>query len=241
MLMPKLQKIVEYVSLLMIKIELNSAIKYNCRKYLKYGAQWAMIYAEVILVHIISSRKKFYTTTELKSMGYSYYKIDMLEKNGVLLRVNRTTYENLAYAGDENDFFSAEAFVPRGVICLMSAARYYELTDFLPDVVNVAIERKQKVNTLPAWPQVKLYYFDSSRMNIGVKEVCDGENRFHIFDIEKTVVDIIYYRNKIGIEDTSEILKRYLKRSNRKIDKLYSYAKSLRCEKILRTYLEVLM
>ena len=25
-----------------------------------------------------------------------------------------------------------------------------------------------------------------------------GENSFHIFDIEKTVVDIVYYRNKIG-------------------------------------------
>ena len=66
-------------------------------------------------------------------------------------------------------------------------------------------------------------------------------NIFHIFDIEKTVVDIIYYRNKLGIEETSEILRNYLKRRERQIDRLYKYAKLLRCEKNVRTYLEVLL
>lgn len=189
----------------------------------------------------LTENKKFITTTELKDMGFSYYKIGKLEKNGLLRRVNRSTYENLSYKGDENDFFSAEAFVPNGVICLMSAARYYELTNFLPDTVDVAIERKKKVATLPDWPEIKIFYFDPVRMDLGVTEVREGDNVFHIFDIEKTVVDIIYYRNKIGIEETSEVLKNYLKRRDKQIDRLYAYAKRLRCEKAVRTYLEVLV
>lgn len=189
----------------------------------------------------LATNKKYYTTEELKSAGYSYYKISKLEEGGSLRRVNRKTYENLAYQGDENDFYSAEAYVPEGVICLLSAARYYELTNYLPDAVDVAIERKKKVNTLPDWPEIKVFYFDSSRMDAGVTEVREGNNVFHIFDIEKTVVDIVYYRNKVGIEETSEILKNYLRRQDRRIDRLYAYAKSLRCEKILRTYLEVLL
>ncbi|MBE6016983.1 MAG: hypothetical protein E7233_05155 [Lachnospiraceae bacterium] len=192
-------------------------------------------------VNIFAENKKFITTSELKDLGYSYYKIGKLEEQGILSRVNRSTYENLTYTGDENDFFSAEAFVPNGVICLMSAARYYELTNFLPDAVDVAIERKKKVNTLPEWPVIRLFYFDPSRMDLGVTEVRDGDNCFHIFDIEKTVVDIIYYRNKIGIEETAEVLRNYLKRRDRQIDRLYAYAKRLRCEKIVRTYLEVLV
>jgi len=192
-------------------------------------------------VKIFAENKKFITTSELKDLGYSYYKIGKLEEQGILSRVNRSTYENLTYTGDENDFFSAEAFVPNGVICLMSAARYYELTNFLPDAVDVAIERKKKVNTLPEWPVIRLFYFDPSRMDLGVTEVRDGDNCFHIFDIEKTVVDIIYYRNKIGIEETAEVLRNYLKRRDRQIDRLYAYAKRLRCEKIVRTYLEVLV
>ena len=192
-------------------------------------------------MNAIAENKKFITTAELKDMGYSYYKIGKLKQQGILSRVNRSTYENLTYKGDENDFFSAEAFVPNGVICLMSAARYYELTNFLPDAVDVAIERKKKVNTLPEWPEIRIFYFDASRMDLGVTEVRDGDNCFHIFDIEKTVVDIIYYRNKIGIEETAEVLRNYLKRRDRQIDRLYAYAKRLRCEKIVRTYLEVLV
>ncbi len=190
---------------------------------------------------IIDKNKKFITTAELKNTGYSYYKIGILEKDGILSRINRNTYENLTYKGDENDFFSAEAYVPKGVICLMSAARYYGLTNFLPNSVSVAIERKKKVNTLPEWPEIKIYYFDSSRMALGVTEICESDNCFHIFDVEKTVVDIIYYRNKVGIEETAEVLKNYLKRKDRQIDRLYAYAKRLRCEKVIRTYLEVLV
>ncbi len=189
----------------------------------------------------ITENKKFITITELKNMGHSYYKIEKLGKAGILSRINRSTFENLGYKGDENDFFSAEAYVPNGVICLMSAARYYGLTNFLPDAVDVAIERKKKVNTLPEWPEIRIFYFAPSRMDIGVTEVYEGENYFHIFDIEKTVVDIIYYRNKIGIEETSEVLKNYLKRKDRQIDRIYAYAKRLRCEKVVRTYLEVLI
>lgn len=189
----------------------------------------------------IAEDKKFITTTELKNMGYTYYKIDKLEKVGILSRINRSTYENLDYKGDENDFFSAEAYVPNGVICLMSAARYYGLTNFLPDAVDVAIERKKKVNTLPEWPEIRIFYFSQSRMDIGVKKIYEGKNCFHIFDIEKTVVDIIYYKNKIGIEETSEVFKNYLKRRDRQIDRIYAYAKRLRCEEVVRTYLEVLI
>ncbi len=150
---------------------------------------------------------------------------------------------NLSYTGDENDFLYAKAYVPSGIICLMSAARYYGLTNFLQDTVDIAIERKQRVSTLPEWPEIKLYYFDQARMETGVTEITECGETFRIFDIEKTVVDIIYYRNKLGIEETSEIeiLRNYLKRKDRQIDRLYNYAKDLRCEKAVRTYLEVLI
>ena len=195
---------------------------------------------DVMIVIALEDNQKYYTTSELKDMGYSYYKMGRMEESGQLYRINRTTYENLSYRGDENDFINAAAYVPDGVICLMSAARYYELTNFLPDVIDVAIDRKKKVSTLPDWPQIKIFYFDPSRMDTGITEITVGGDSFQIFDIEKTVVDIIYYRNKIGIEETSEVLRNYLKRQDRQIERLYTYARMLRCESIVRTYLEVL-
>ena len=79
---------------------------------------------EVMNLSFILKNIKYITISELKNIGYSYYKIGNLIKNGILLRINRYTYENLSYKDDENDFFSAEAFVSNGVVCLMSAALY---------------------------------------------------------------------------------------------------------------------
>ena len=78
-------------------------------------------------------------------------------------------------------------------------------------------------------------------MDTGVTTITEGGDTFRIFDIEKTVVDVIYYRNKIGIEEASEVLRNYLKEKDRAIDRLYTYAKMLRCEAIVRTYLEALL
>lgn len=62
-----------------------------------------------------------------------------------------------------------------------------------------------------------------------------------IYEIEKTVVDIICFREKIGIEETKEILKNYLDKKERNINLLLRYAKVLKCESVLRKYLEVLL
>ena len=62
-----------------------------------------------------------------------------------------------------------------------------------------------------------------------------------IYDIEKTVVDIVYFREKVGMEKTKEVLVNYLKRKDRNLNRLLRYSQLLNCEKILKTYLEVLV
>ena len=109
------------------------------------------------------------------------------------------------------------------------------------DAIDVAIPKKKNITTLPDWPVLKLYYFEENRLNLGINKIRVGEDEFKIYDIEKTVVDIIYYRNKIGIDETKEILINYLQRENGDINQLIRYSKQLRCYNILNTYLEVLI
>lgn len=119
----------------------------------------------------------------------------------------------------------------------MSAAVYYDLTDYMPDSVDVAIQRKSRVSTLPDWPNIDLYYYTDYRYNLGIEE----NNGIRICDIEKTVVDIIYYRDRMGIDIAKEVLVNYLRRKDRNLNKLIRYADKCKCEDIMRTYLEVLV
>ena len=56
------------------------------------------------------------------------------------------------------------------------------------------------------------YYYIDDRYKPGVLTVREDKNEFRIYDIEKTVVDIVFYREKVGIEEAREILINYLKR-----------------------------
>ena len=189
----------------------------------------------------ISNRQIIYSLQELKSLGLSYYRIGKLVDEGKLRKLNNSSYENLLYNGDESDFYYVKAYAPKGVICLLSAARYYELTTYWPDSIDVAIDRDSKISTMPDWPQLNVLYFSKTRLETGVVTIESGNNSFRIYDVEKTVIDILFYRNKLGIEETKEILTNYLKKSYRDLKRLHRYARLLRCERILSTYLEVLV
>ena len=189
----------------------------------------------------IHDKQKIISMRELKNKGFSQYKVGQLVSAGRIKKLNKRYYENVEYRGEESDFYYIQAYAPKGVICLMSAAVYYQLTTFIPDAVDVAIPRKSKVSTLPDWPQMNVYYYTQERYKMGITTVKEGGNEFRIYDMEKTVVDIVFYREKVGIEETKEILISYLKRKERNINRLLEYAKLLKCEKIIRQYLEVLL
>lgn len=160
---------------------------------------------------------------------------------GVLKKLNKKYYENTNFTGEESDFYYAYAYVPNGVVCLLSAAVYYNLTTYIPNAIDVAIQRKAKVSTLPEWPEVKLYYYTDERFELGTTVIADGKNSFRIYDIEKTVVDIVFYREKVGIEETKEILVNYLRRKDRNINRLIRYAELMKCGDVMKKYLEVLV
>ena len=190
---------------------------------------------------VLPEDQKIFSMQELKKQGFSQYKISKLVEEGILIKLNKSYYENTGYCGEESDFYYAGAYAPNGVICLLSAAVYYNLTTYIPDAVDVAIPRKAKISTLPHWPQMNVHYYTDDRYELGIQKIKEGKNGFQIYDMEKTVVDIVFYREKVGIEETKEVLITYLQRKDRNLNRLLKYAELMKCEKTMRQYLEVLV
>ena len=189
----------------------------------------------------IPTKKKIFHTKELMDIGFTYYKINKMVKDGKISKLNKSYYENNVFEGEDSDFYYVSAYAPDGVVCLMSAAVYYGLSNYRPDSIDVAIPKNKNISTLPEWPTFNLYYFEEYRYETGISDIKEGENEFRIYNIEKTVIDIIYYRNKVGIEETKEILSNYLNRDDRNINQLVRYSEFLRCYDITQKYLEVLI
>ena len=190
---------------------------------------------------VLPENQKFFSMQELKDKGLTQYKVSKLVDEGRLIKLNKSYFENAEYTGEESDFYYTQVYAPKGVICLLSAAVYYHLTTFIPDAVDVAIPRKAKISTMPVWPQLNVHHYTDGRHELGITTVKEGNNQFQIYDMEKTVVDVVFYREKVGIEETKEILVTYLQWKDRNLNRLLKYAELMKCDKTMRQYLEVLV
>lgn len=191
--------------------------------------------------NITLPKHKFIRSKELLSQGISYHVIHRLEKEGIILKINGNTYENLTYFGDESDYLYASGYVDDGVVCLMSAAVYHGMSVVRANQIDVAVRHKAKVGKLPEWPTIGIYYFDTARYETGVQIIDIEGGSFQVYDREKTVCDLLTYRNKYGLEDCLAVLKAYLRREDRDLNKLIGYSEKLRSYHILSKYLEVLL
>ena len=130
--------------------------------------------------------------------------------------------------------------IPDGIFCMFTAWRYYNLSVYNPYEFNVAIRKKQKI-VLPIYPPIKLYYWIDKFYFLGIIEIIIDNQKIKIYDLEKSVCDAVRFRNKIGIDMMSEILKNYLKRQDKDLNKLAEYASQLRIEKVMGEIITVML
>jgi predicted transcriptional regulator of viral defense system len=178
-------------------------------------------------------------TKDILDAGLNHYYLAKLEKEGKIIKVKRGLYRLLSVSVDD-ELAEVQRLVPDGVICLFSAWAYYGLSDFVPPQYHVAIEKSKKV-VLPEYPPIKLYYWSQQYWEAGVEKVAIDGHPVAIYNKEKSVCDAIKFRNKIGKETEKEILENYLKQKERNIDLLLQYAKQLRVDKQIKSYLSILL
>jgi len=175
---------------------------------------------------------------EITKQGVNKYHLLKLLEIGEVERLQHGIYKLTGY--QVNDYIEIKKYIPTGLICLYSAWNYYGLTTYMPHEYHIAIEKKSKIR-LPDYPPIKLYYWDKSVLLIGKKTVKIDNIPIDIYDIEKSICDVVKFRNKVGKDVLNEILNNYLNRKDKNIEKLIQYAKILRVEKALKNYLDVLL
>ena len=90
--------------------------------------------------------------------------------------------------------------------------------------------------------ECKVYYIKPELFELGKTELkTPAGNEVQAYDLERTVCDVTRSRNKLGTETFLAALKMYAASPKKNLNKLNTYAKQMRVEKVLRQYLEVLL
>jgi predicted transcriptional regulator of viral defense system len=180
-------------------------------------------------------------TSKVLEAGIHPSTLYAMRDNGTLETVSRGIYRLADNEPMGNpDLVIATTRVKNGVICLISALAFHEITTQIPHEVNVALKRGAEVPRLD-YPPIKLYWFSGKAYNAGVEtHELDGVS-VRIYSPEKTLADCFKFRNKIGLDTVVEAVRFYRARINVNVDALMYYAKICRVEKVMRPYLEAIL
>lgn len=88
----------------------------------------------------------------------------------------------------------------------------------------------------------KVYTIKKDLLDIGKTMVKDSfGNEIPVYDLERTICDIVRSRRNIESQDFNSALKIYVRRKDKDLNKLMTYAKKFRVDKIISRYMEVLL
>jgi predicted transcriptional regulator of viral defense system len=179
---------------------------------------------------------------ELKEAGFHTRSISALLKEGKIEKVKPGLYKVPNFESPDyfTSFLDVAKAVPKGVICLMSATSYYELSTVNPSEVFIAIplaEKPQKIE----YPPVRVFYWPERNYNLGIEEIRTPSGIIKMYDKEKTVCDLFRYRNKLGEDIALEALKNYLRLKTFDLNKLRIYSEKMRIKTILAPYIKAIV
>jgi predicted transcriptional regulator of viral defense system len=191
------------------------------------------------LLHLATKRQllKAKDTTEL-DVPRTY--LARLARQGHLERIARGLYSSKNFSATENASLIEAAYqVPKGVICLLSALRFHNLTTQAPREVWMAIGHKAWRPKISS-PIVRFARMSGPALHFGIKEYPISGTTLRVFNPAKTVADCFKFRNKIGLDVAIEALKESRRLKKASMDELWAAAKVCRVANVMRPYLESL-
>lgn len=176
---------------------------------------------------------------DLATESITHQYLQSLYHRGLLARTGRGLYTlpDAAEAFDEHAALATAAKrVPGGVICLLSALRFHDLTTQAPFEIWVAVEHSAYVPRDPTLP-LRVVYFSGAAYSEGIEEHEVNGVPVRVYSPAKTVADCFKYRNKIGLDVALEALRETWRERRATMDELWRNAKVCRVANVMRPYL----
>jgi predicted transcriptional regulator of viral defense system len=163
-----------------------------------------------------------------------------LVARGLLVKTGRGLYVSSdAEFTEHHTLAEASRRVPGGVICLLSALAFHQMTSQLPYQVWMAVDKhgsRPKVDQ----PRLRVVLMSGDSLRSGVHEHTVEGVSMRVFCPAKTVADCFRFRNKIGVDVAIEALREYHRDRRGTMEELMHFARIDRVANVMQPYLESL-
>jgi len=140
----------------------------------------------------------------------------------------------------EPDLVTVAIKVPDGVLCLISALAWHNLTTQIPHEIYVAIPRNAETPRID-YPPVRHFWFSGDAYSAGIEVHTVDDVKIRVYSREKTLADCFKYRNRIGLDTVLEALKAYRQSGPVNVESLMHFAGICRVKRVMTPYLEAVL
>ena len=179
------------------------------------------------------------TTNDVEQMGIARKTLTRMLEKGLIERESQGLYVLPNSWGDEyyNLIFSSK----NAVFSHATALFLHGLSERVPLIYEITVIKGYNAS-LKSRENVELYFVNKDIFELGKIEIESPQGKIvPIYDIERTLCDMLKSKQNQDIEIIKYAFKTYVKSSKKDIYKLIEYAKKLKVDEEVNTYLEVLL
>jgi predicted transcriptional regulator of viral defense system len=188
--------------------------------------------------HELASRYALLRTRDFERFGVPRYSLGAMVEQGHWERCGHGLYRSLRRdPHPHHSLVEVASRAPRGVVCLLSALRFHELTTERSSEVWLALPRncwRPEMETVP----LRILRFSGLAYEEGIEVHRIEGVDVRVYSVAKTIADCFKFRNQLGISVAIEALRDGWR--TRKVDseELWRCAKACRVSNVIRPYLE---
>ena len=177
---------------------------------------------------------------DIEAIGFPRQYLVRLHRRGKVNRPSRGIYTLPdANVTEWHSYAEVAKRLPEGVICLLSALAFHEITTQSPPSVWIALRKGARTPAL-ASPSLRIVRLSGPSLTGGNENHKIEGVPVQVYSAAKTVADCFKFRNKIGLDVAIEALKDCLRQKKASVNEIYGYAKVCRVSNIIRPYMEAL-
>lgn len=177
---------------------------------------------------------------DIEKIGIPREYLLRLHRQGKLHRTRRGMYTLPdATVTERHSYAEVAKQVPEGVLCLLSALAFHDLTTQNPASVWIALGQGARKPAL-ASPSLKVIRLSGPSLTEGIEQHRVEGVPVRVYSAAKTVADCFKFRNKIGLDVAIEALKDCVRQKRAGVNEIYRYAKICRVSNVIRPYMEAL-
>jgi predicted transcriptional regulator of viral defense system len=182
-------------------------------------------------------------TREAIHLGINPKTLYEMRKKGLIEMITRGIYHLIDSSAEIThiDLISVIKRLPKGIVCLISALSFHDLTTQIPHYVYVAYQQGWRQPKLDN-PPIKIVRYSKNSFESGIEYHDLNDIKVPVYSAAKTVVDCFKFRNKVGLDVAIEALKNYWhKNKHGTVDELLKYARICRVDKVMKPYIETVV